>query len=240
MLLSYDPAEEREGASTLNKRIFLYYLAIVFTVFAGVSSFIVLSFNIYLLAFGSGPIWVFLGALLFYFFTQIPQFQGVGSWLARAISFWRKADLASVSLAIEGELNSVQEDLNRQSAGLVPFPAKVEWIIDQNAKSFCDTFNGKVIIRMKEHAYNARNIAWATLDYVSKGMIPYSRLYLDEDMSKGIDYTIGKKILLENEGALDYFYREMIVPSMEEGHLRETMQMLENLDNRGILTRILA
>ena len=108
----------------------------------------------------------------------------------RGISFFKKAEIASVSLAIESELNSAQEDLNKQASGLVPFPAKVEWLDDQDPESFCDTYNGQVVIRMKEHKYNARNISWATLDYISKGLIPYSRPYLDSALSRSIDYML--------------------------------------------------
>ena len=156
----------------------------------------------------------------------------------RGISFFKKAEIASVSLAIESELNSAQEDLNKQASGLVPFPAKVEWLDDQDPESFCDTYNGQVVIRMKEHKYNARNISWATLDYISKGLIPYSRPYLDSALSRSIDYTMVRKVLSGNEGALDYFYREVVVPNMNDNQTRDTMKILENIDKKGILTRI--
>jgi len=214
-----------------------YYLVAVFLFSTGLLSIIFLSFNIYLQALGTSS-WFFLGILLFSFFTSIPQFQKVASLIARGFSFWKKGEIAAVTLAIEGELNSVREELNKESEGIAPFPAKVEWLGEQIAESFCDTFKGEVIVRMKEHKYNARNVAWATLDYITKGMIPYSRLYLDGEMSKAVDFTMAKKILSNNESALDYFYREAVVPEMDKDLFRETMKILENLDRRGIFIRV--
>ena len=221
----------------MNKKIVFYYLTAAFLFSTGLLSIVLLSFNIYLQALGTSS-WVFLGILLFYFFTSVPQFQKAGSWIARGFSFWKKGEIATVALAIEGELNSAQEGLNIESEGLVPFPAKVEWLEEQDAESFCDTFEGKVIIRMREHKYNARNIVWATLDYVAKGMVPYSRLYLDGELSNAVDFTMVKKLLSHNESALDFFYREVVVPEMRKDVLKETMKILDNLDKRGIFTRI--
>ena len=221
----------------MSRKIIFYYLFAMVLFISGILGFVFLSFNIYLQT-ASSASWIFLGILLYHLFTSIPDFQKIGSWISRGFSFWKKAEIASVALAIEGELNSMQEVLNKESEGLAPFPVKVEWLGEQNAESFCDTYKGEVIVRMKEHKYNARNIAWATMDFVSKGMVPYSRPYLDKEMSKAVDFTLVKRLLSKNESSLDCFYREAIVPEMHNQTLNETIQILDNLEKRGIFTRI--
>jgi hypothetical protein len=220
------------------KKVVLYYLLAVVLFLIGIASLVSLLYNVYIGAISTATSWTVIGIYTFYLFSTVPQLQIVGSWIARAFSFLRKGEIASVALAIEGQLNSIQGDLNKQSEGLMPFPAKVEWLERPNAESFCDTYDGKVIIRMKEHKHNPRNVAWATMDFVSKGMIPYSRLYLDASMSKAIDFTMVKKILSDNEGATDYFLREAVVPEMGSEEIKDSMSILENLDKRGIFTRI--
>jgi len=220
----------------LNKKIAFYNLVAAFLFCTGFLSLVFLSFNIYLQALGTSS-WVFLGVLLLHLFISIPQYQKIASQIARGLSFWKRGEIAAVELAIEGELNSIQEELNKESEGLAPFPAEVEWLGEQG-ESFCDTFNGRVIVRMKEHKHNPRNIALATLDYITKGIIPYSRLYLDGEMSDAIDFAMGKKILSKNESALDYFYREVVVPRMDNDLLKETMRIMDNLEKRGIFTRV--
>lgn len=183
---------------------------------------------------GSG---VAFGFYLFYLFTSIPAFEGVGAWIARGISIVKLGKKNAVALQIEHELNTAQEEISSQAKGLIPYPAKVEWI---KKPSYLDTEEKKVIIRMREHEYNPRNVAWAVVDYISEGLIPLSRIYIETPIQTAIDATMVRAILLErNDSALDYYLANVLSKRLGEKGVRHYIQVINNIHKRGMMTRIL-
>jgi len=180
--------------------------------------------------------WTLLGIFAFYFFTSIPTFQGAGAWVARGLAFWKSSEKRAVSLRIEQSLNSVQEEIDREAQGVIPYPAKVEWI---DKPSYLDTSEEVVVIRMKEHEENPRNVAFAVVDYVTKGMIPFSRPYLERPIQIAIDATMIKRMLHErDESALDYYLTNVLSKKKEDEELQTCLKMLDSLDQQGLFTRI--
>lgn len=180
-----------------------------------------------------------LGFLLGYLFINIPHFQKIGSYVFRAFSFFRFAERASVAMNLEADLNSIKETVNSQVEGLIPYSAKIKWVQGTDPKSLIDKYKGEVIIKMKHHSDQARNRVYAAMAYVSTGLIPESRLYIDRKMCKSIDFTFVKKILLQKGTALDYFFREIVRPEMGDQETRKYLTMMENLDEEGTFTRML-
>ena len=221
------------------KVLFFYFFAFVLLVIT-LGSVVFLSWNLILLAIGLGGGSLTLGALLTYLFTTIPHFQTIWSYVARGFSYFRFAELASVKHNIEGNLNTFKETINSEVRDLMPYEAKIKWVQEVDSKSFLDKYKGKVIIRMHSHNNQAMNLAHATIAFVSKGLIPESRLYLDEKMSKSVDFTMTKKILLgqNQRNALDFFLREVITREINDPELRGYITLMETWDKQGIFTRM--
>jgi len=217
-------------------RTALYFLAAIILVLTGIGSMVYLSFNIVLQVIGAMGSWAALGILIFYLLTSVPAFQGAGAWIARGLSFWKTGEKSAVALKIQQSLNSAQEEINSEAKGIIPYPAKVEWI---DKPSYLDTDEEVVVIRMKEHEENPRNIAYAVIDYISKGMIPYSRPYIEKPIQTAIDSTMVKMILLErNRSALDYFLTNVLNKALGQEGVQHYMDVMNNLDERGLFTRL--
>lgn len=213
-----------------------YFAAAMILVVTGIGCLIYLSFNIVLQVIGAMGSWAMFGILAFYLLTSVPAFQGAGAWIARGLSFWNTGEKSSVALKIEQSLNAAQEEINGEAKGIIPYHAKVEWI---NKPSYLDTNEEVVVIRMKEHEENPRNVAYAVIDFITKGMIPYSRPYIEKPIQTAIDSTMIKKILLERDkGALDYFLTNVLNKALGEGDVQRYMDIVNNLDERGIFTRV--
>lgn len=221
------------------KVLFFYFFALMLLAIIFISV-VYLSWNLVLLTLGVGGGSLTLGALLPYLFTTIPHFQKIWSYVARGFSYFRFAELASVKYNIEGNLNTSKETINSEVRDLMPCEAKVKWVQEVDSESFLDEYKGKVIIKMHPHSNQAANLTHATMAYVSKGLIPESRLYLDEKMGKSVDLTMVKKILSETnqKSALGFFLREVISKEINDSEIRDHIAIMETWDKRGIFTRM--
>ena len=217
-------------------RTALYFLASLFLVVTGIGSIVYFSFNIVLQVIGAMGSWAALGVLIYYLLTSVPAFQGAGALIARGLSFWKKGARSAVALKIQQSLNLAQEEINSEAKGIIPYRAKVEWV---DKPSYLDTEDEVVVIRMKEYEENPRNVAYSVIDYISKGMIPYSRLYIEKPIQTAIDSTIVKKILLERDkGALDYFLTNVLNKALGQEGVQHYIDIMNNLDERGLFTRV--
>lgn len=223
----------------MKNKVLFYYFILILLVTVIIISVLFLSWSLFFVLPGIGGS-ITLGGLFTYFFINIPHFQKILSYIARAFSYFRFAELASVKYNIEGNLNSFKETANLEVKNIMPYGAEVKWVQELDLESFIDEYNGKVVIRMRHHRNQAQNIAYAALTYVSKGLIRESRLYLDRKMSKAIDFTMGKRMLLEQnqKSALDYFLSEVVSKEIDDTELNNYVTVMENLSQEGIFTRI--
>jgi hypothetical protein len=214
----------------------LHFLTAIVLVLTGIGSIIYLSFNVVLQVVGAMGSWTAFGIFVFYLFTSVPAFQGAGAWIARGLSFWKTGAKSAVALKIQQSLNLAQEEINSEAKGIIPYRAKVEWV---DKPSYLDTEDEVVVIRMKEYEENPRNIAYAVIDYISKGMVPYSRLYIEKPIQTAIDSIMVKKILLERDkGALDYFLTNVLSKALGQESVQHYIDIMNNLDGRGLFTRV--
>jgi len=215
---------------------FLYLVAAISLVFTGIGSILYLSYNIVFQLLGTALSWTTFGFLILYLITSVPTFQAAGEWISYGLSFWKRGARGAVAFKIERSLNVVQEEINAEVKGLMPYPAKVEWV---NKPSYLDTTEEKVVIRMKEHKENPRNVAYSVIDYISTGMIPFSRLYLEEPIQIAMDSTMVRTLLLRrNENALDFFLSNVLNKRLGEEGVQHYMSIMDNLEQRGLFTRV--
>lgn len=225
---------------TKTKIVFYYLIAIVLFAIA-IGSLTLLTWNLFLQAFGTFGGTIVFTLFVTYLFNTIPHFQKIYSHILLAFSFVKRAELKSIKLSIEGNINSSREMINSEIQGAMPYPVRVDWVQKENPDTFLDKYTGEVIVRMKPHDYQPRNLVYATLNSVSKGFLNTSRLYLDDAVNTAIDYTMTKKIL-SGQGqtkALDDFLSEVVQPRMSDAELRTHLETMEKLDENGIFSRLL-
>ena len=189
---------------------------------------------------GGASSFLVLGILLMWFFTNEPMGQKSFSYIARAFSFWKKGELVAVGYHIEGTLNAFKEKMDDQVKNLIVGKLRIIWVQPSEVGEFLDRKSETVIIRMKDHGHQAMNLAHATLSYISTGTLPQSRLYISNEVSRSLDFTLTKKVLVEqgeNE-ALNYFATSILAHELEQSKVRSLMISMEQMDEKGYFTRL--
>jgi len=206
-----------------------------------ISGLILLSWNLWIAITNVTVGSLTLGSFLEHLFTTVPRFQKISTLLLKPFTFFKSAELAYIKNDIEGTLNSFKEKIDAEAPGLLPFSAKLEWVKEENPDSLYEKYHDKIIIRMRPHGDQARNLAYATYYYIKCGLIPESRLYIEDKNNRAIDYVMTRKLLweLREKRALDYFMGEFVQKEADlDEELRNYIILLQTLDNRGMFTRI--
>lgn len=150
------------------------------------------------------------------------------------------AERRSVSLDIQGRLNSFSKSLNSEVAGIIPYGVQIEWVIGGvNKESFLR--ENKVILRLGYHTNQDDNIVRAALEYIARGMLSSSRPHADEKVMKAVDLISTKKLLeKERKTALPYFYTEIMNPYRQsDSDLDKFVLITNDLDEMGYFSRVL-
>lgn len=149
-----------------------------------------------------------------------------------------KFDKAYIAMDIQSKLNSFTKNINSEAVDVLPYPAKIEWVTSAEKQTLIR--NNEIVIRLDNHAEQSKNFVYATTAYVSKGLFPYSRAYIDEQILKSCDLVVTSKILRKEEKALRIFFDEILNPIIEEQpEIKEITSLMMELDNSGFFSRIL-
>ena len=188
------------------------------------------------------------GAFLFtiYFCVKYPD--KIQIWISlvqryfgnRSLKYERK----SISNEIEGRINLFAKKINSEVGNIFPYGIKMEWVEDSSKGFDREAFRKKdqVIIKMKHHTNQDRNLSVAILEYVSKGLIPKGRLYVSKNIMKSIDFKMVHKILLSNRSysAVEYFSDHILYPEVEEiPEIKNFLEKMHTLDDHGFFASIL-
>jgi hypothetical protein len=147
----------------------------------------------------------------------------------------------AVSANIQSEINSFAKAMNSESDGAMPYGVKIEWAKEASREALIQ--GGEVIVRMKHHSDQPRNMVYATLAYVSKGFLPHGRHYLEEKTSKSADHIITRKMFVDRNlrDALQLYVSDFLEPELQrDATLKERSQLFEKLDQRGLMLPIFA
>lgn len=195
---------------------------------------------------GQTVAWVVPSALwisLFFYLISHPEV--AAKWAAIINSLFSRiskgAERRSVSLDIQGRLNSFSKSLNSEVAGIIPCDGvQIEWVIGGvDEESFLR--ENKVILRLGYHTNQDDNIVRAAQRFIAKGMLLGSRPHTDEKVMKAVDLISTKKLLeKERKTALPYFYAEIMDPLRQsDSDLDKFVLIANNLDEIGYFSRIL-
>lgn len=145
------------------------------------------------------------------------------------------AELRHISNKLQSEINtSINEINNEAGESLLVDKIKIKFSKNLTHEAFIE--NNEVIVRMDYHQNKKRNLVIATLNYVSKGAIPYARHYIGHDISKSVDMVLTKKIIRRDIDAISYFLSEVYDNEVEE--IKLLYKNLEEIDETGFFTRI--
>jgi hypothetical protein len=149
----------------------------------------------------------------------------------------------AVSERIKGSIGEATKTLNKEGGvAILPHGVKIEWIKPKEVERDSFIKDENVVVLLEHHKNDARNLARATSLFVSGGLIPSSRIYVDPPVMKAADLAVTRRILLMNGrmDAVECFNREFLTPAIGTTPLVENLlSSMEQMDSQGTFTRIL-
>jgi hypothetical protein len=190
--------------------------------------------------------WIWSGAwlvvifLLWYVLFHPEKAERIASWIYKLFtSVSLHAERGYVASDIQATVNTVAANLRSEARGVLPQKLKVRWVRDETREVLLR--DGEMIVCLRHHSDQARNLVIATMTYLSKALLPIARPYLGQEASRSIDFTVARRVFLAKhpQGALAFFHAEVFEPEVKLiPALREICQGLERLDDAGFFTRI--
>jgi len=184
----------------------------------------------------------FLLLVLAYVLTHPETVEKWHSILARGFSYVStRAEKAAVSTNIQAEINSFAKDMNNETLGAMPYGIKIEWTREATRETLLRS--GEVIVRMKHHRDQSRNMVYAALAYVSKGFLPHGRHYLEEKLARSADHIMTRKVFVKRSlsDALHLYVSEFLEPEVKhDPTIQRHCEAFERLDREGFFTKIFA
>lgn len=186
---------------------------------------------------------LFFGSLVVYMLLHPDTAEKWASLLYRGISTvtrkWRGRYIAA---DIGGRIGTFSRRADSETDGAVPYGLRVEWVKEETREAFLR--DGEIVVRMKYKGgenEQDRNFVTATMLYLSKGLVPHGRHYVDEELMRSADLTFARNIFAEQRrGALDCFFEEVLNPEMRENpNIQQYCNALDSIDRIGFFTRIL-
>lgn len=148
--------------------------------------------------------------------------------------FSEKHEKRYIAKHIEYNINSLRERFCKQSSDILPYKIEVEWIDTENIESYLKGDN-ILIVKMKNHRNQSKNLAIAVKEYVPNALIPTARKYVHPCLMKAIDYVVSKEFLAKDTSAFTYFSNVTIVNS----DVKDLIDKVDEINKQGFLTRIL-
>ncbi len=187
--------------------------------------------------------WIIIGILVFLIATLLrnpAKAERLAAFFSRIFASQSlKLDKVYIAMDIQSKLNDFSKNINSEAINVMPYPAKIDWVnsIDKQAL----IRNNEVVIRLDNHTEQKKNFVYATTAYVSNGLLPYSREYIDDQILKSCNLVVTKKIIQKenDEKAIHIFFDEILNPTIEERpEIKEITGQIMELDNSGYFTRI--
>jgi len=179
------------------------------------------------------------GLLAFAFFLVWVFYpEKVEKWvilLSKLVAYFsEKHERRYISKHIEYNVNSLREKFCRESSGILPYKIEVEWINSDEIESYLKGDN-VLIVKMKNHRNQSKNLAIAVKEYVPNALIPTARMYVEPSLMRAIDYVVSKEFLKRDTSAFTYFSEVVKV----EQKIKEFVEKVDKINEQGFLTRVL-
>jgi hypothetical protein len=186
--------------------------------------------------------WIIIGALVFviaYILRNPEKVEGLVALLSRIPASWNlRFDKTFVALDIQSKLNTFAKNVNSKTVEIMPYPARIEWVRSVDRQALIR--ENEIVIKLDGHTEQAKNLVHAAIAYVSKGLLPYSRSYVDDRIMKSCDLVVTNKILRQDREPLDFFLKEFLYPTVEKDtDTKRNVNIMMKLDDAGYFDAIL-
>ncbi|HEY8870804.1 MAG TPA: hypothetical protein VIM30_15645 [Candidatus Limnocylindrales bacterium] len=178
-----------------------------------------------------------IGALILRFPNEAKQLAGQAlghmTWLGSSV------ERESVRQDIEGTLSIGVGALAEASPASSRGPVHIKFM--RSGEEVVALPDGAIIVGIADHRDRTRNLVAAAWAYARFAVLPYARIHLDQDVSRGIDFTITKSILSKADTrAVSQFIRDIWSPAIQgERRLKELTAKLEALEDDQLLAPVL-
>ncbi len=186
-----------------------------------------------------GPIPILI-AIIIYLVTHPEVAEKWGGLFNRLFSkIFNSAERRSVSLDIQGRINSYSKYLNNYVPEILPYGVRIEWVTGNITKESFFREN-KVIIKLNYHSNQDENVVRAVLEFITRGLLPDAKPHVDDKVIASVDYICVKKMLeKERRSSIQYYYSEILNPSMTtDNEIKKYVSILNELDLMGYFTSI--
>jgi len=143
-----------------------------------------------------------------------------------------------ISKHIEFTINDQRKKLCKESSGILPYALEVKWVDADTIDSALKNEN-ILVVKMKNHRNQSKNLALAVKEYVPNALIPTARKYVEPVLMKAIDY-VASKIILEKETSAFSYFVDITKPELDKiPECKEYIEQLDKINEEGKLSRVL-
>jgi hypothetical protein len=152
-----------------------------------------------------------------------------------------RAEKRSVASDIQSDINIFAKRMTNIDSRILPYGLRIRWenIKDATPESFIK--EDQVVVRLSHHKNRAKNIVLATLAYVHSGLLPDVRAHIDEDVSKSLDFTVTRKILVDQKrlDGLQILEMQISTAAEDAAGVKGLCKAMTGLDGIGLFDLIL-
>ena len=158
--------------------------------------------------------------------------------LGRNIHFWFERN--AVEKRLESTIGLSSKKVNEEGVKLLPHGVDIKWVDPRDRDAFLK--EDKIVVCLESSVNEARNLARATMLYVSEDLIRESQRFVDRKVMKSACFAVARKMLMIDR-RLDAFKRlneEFLEPEITEyPSIKDHVEVMEKLDSEGCFTRLL-
>ena len=143
-------------------------------------------------------LWAVVTVIAFlWVFSHLEQVEKIVSWIYRLFAWThRTIKLKAVAGQIQSQVNVPAERLESEVRDVLAHPLKIQWITSGDPSSAIQ--EGAVVVRIRNQFDNAPNIVNVMMLYLSAGLLPSSRPYVDPTLMSALDLTIAWRMLVKS------------------------------------------
>lgn len=148
-----------------------------------------------------------VGLVGYYVLFHPEKAEKVAGWVfALAARVYRRADKTAIAMKVQGEVNGLGSNLQRDAPEMIDKKLKIKWKDAEEAEAVVR--GGDVVVFMRDSRRHEENVATAIMAFLPKAVLTRARRYIEPETMHAVDLTVAKALLTgdnSSEGALDVF-----------------------------------
>lgn len=176
--------------------------------------------------------------LVLYVATEYPEkFERFISIIMKILSYISKnAERKRITTYINSRIEMYRKNIERAVPGTLPRSFRVEFVDLDNPEIYLQ--GELLILKMRKHTNDSKNLALAATYYSSKGVLPYAKKYIHKNVFRSIEFNVAKGIVRSDEIATE-IVRELYSDCLTDENIAHCIRLCEEISDCGYLTRIL-